>query len=395
MKTFKLLLLIGSLTSLLLTMPVQAQDLSLPEALKSNDGSAISTPDAWSKNRRAEILRLFEDHMYGQVPKDFESIKFRTVSQDKMAMNGKAILKQVAIDVNRKGQSVTINLVLFVPADAEGPAPLFLLINHRGKENTDPTRNFRMEFWPAEEVVARGYAVAAFHVSEVAPDNKKIYNTELLRLYPEQTQQGNGMKAIGAWGWGASRVMDYLQTDADIDARKVAVVGHSRGGKAALWCGAQDERFAIAISNNSGCTGAALARRKMGERVADINKGFPYWFCDNYNEYNNDEDSLPVDQHMLLALMAPRAVYVASASQDAWADPKGEFLSVKYAEPVFKLFSIAPLPAKEQPGVNSPVKSVHLGYHLRDGGHGLFLYDWQRYMDFADAYYNSKRVTKK
>lgn len=382
---------------LLSTFPSRGQtnDLNLPELLQSDAGKQISTTDAWMQQRRSEILHLFEENVYGQVPKDFESIKFKTIGQDKMAMKGKAILKQVAIQVSRKGQSVTINLVMFIPADADGPSPLFLLINHRGKENTDPTRGFKMEFWPAEEVVARGYAIAAFHVSEVAPDNKKIFNTELLRLYPEQTQQPNGMKAIGAWGWGASRVMDYLVQDADIDAKKVAVVGHSRGGKAALWCGAQDERFAITISNDSGCTGAALARRKKGERVADINKGFPYWFCDNYNEYDNKEDSLPVDQHMLLALMAPRAVYVASASQDAWADPEGEFLSLKYAEPVFNLFNIAPLPVKEQPGINSPVKSLHLGYHLREGGHGLYLYDWERYMDFADAYYGRGTFAKK
>ncbi len=370
-------------------------DLNLPDALRGQDGKVVGSKEAWMSTRRPEILNLFAEHVYGEVPKDFDSIKFKQLGGDKMAMNGKAILKQVAIEVSRGGQSLTINLVLFIPSDASGPAPLFLLINHRGKENTDPTRGFKMEFWPAEEVIARGYAIAAFHVSEVAPDNKKTFDTEVLRLYPEQTQKPNGMKAIGAWGWGASRVMDYLVTDREIDRQRVAVVGHSRGGKAALWCGAQDQRFAIAISNDSGCTGAALARRKKGERVADINKGFPYWFCDNYDKFNNNEDSLPVDQHMLLALMAPRAVYVASASQDGWADPEGEFLGLKYAEPVFKLFQIAPLPVKHQPAIHEPVKSAHLGYHLREGGHGLFLYDWERYMDFADAHYGRGISAKK
>ena len=193
----------------------------------------------------------------------------------------------------------------------------------------------------------------------------------------------NGMKTIGAWAWGAMRVMDYFEKDKDIDASKVAVLGHSRGGKAALWAGAQDKRFSIVISNDSGEGGAALSQHLVGETIKDINTNFPHWFCDNYKKFNDNIHSLPMDQHMLLALIAPRLVYVASASEDKWADPVGEFLSMKYAEPVFKLFSLAPLPAQQQPPVNTPVKSRNMGYHLRKGIHNLVLYDWERFMDFA------------
>ena len=365
-------------------------ELGLPELLIGQKGQVINTPDAWNQQRRPELLRLFEDNVYGQMPRDVDSIRFVLTRQDDRAMDGKAVLKEVGIDVYRRGQSIRISLVLFVPAAAAQPPPVFLLINHRDPDNIDPSRKVKSAFWPAEEVVARGYAVAAFQVSDVAADDSATYDQQVLRLYPEQLEKANGMKAIGAWAWGASRVMDYFETDDDVDASRVAVVGHSRGGKAALWCGAQDERFAITISNNSGCTGAALARRKVGERIRDINTNFPHWFCEQYQQFNGKEEELPVDQHMLIALTAPRAVYVASASEDAWADPKGEFLAVKYAEPAFVLFGLAPLPVSEQPPTNTPVASKHLGYHMRAGKHGLEQYDWERYIDFADAYFRGK-----
>ena len=367
-----------------------SENLELPKLLVGEKNQLVNTPDAWSQERRPDLLRLFEDNVYGQMPRDVDSIRFVLTRQDNRAMDGKAILKEVGIDVYRRGQSIRINLVLFVPAAAAQPPPVFLLINHRDPDNIDPSRKVKSAFWPAEEVVARGYAVAAFQVSDVAADDSATYDQQVLRLYPEQLEKANGMKAIGAWAWGASRVMDYFETDDDVDASRVAVVGHSRGGKAALWCGAQDERFAITISNNSGCTGAALARRKVGERIRDINTNFPHWFCEQYQQFNGKEEELPVDQHMLIALTAPRAVYVASASEDAWADPKGEFLAVKYAEPAFVLFGLTPLPVSEQPPTNTPVASKHLGYHMRAGGHGMEQYDWEQYMDFADAYFQGK-----
>lgn len=363
--------------------------VDLPDVLQGKDGKKITDKEVWQKQRRPEIRSLFEENVYGDMPKEFGSIHFKPTSEEKMAMNGKARLKQIAIDVTRNNQSLTIHLVLFIPVNATKPPPVFLLINHREADNIDLDRIVKKEFWPAEDVIERGYAIAAFQVSDVAPDSKETYGQGVLRLYPEQIEKPAGLKAIGAWAWGASRVMDYLVTDRDIDSSKVAVVGHSRGGKAALWCGAEDERFAITIANNSGCTGAALSRRRVGETISAINRSFPYWFCTNYNKFSSKEETLPIDQHMLIALMAPRAVYIASASEDAWADPVGEFLSLKYAEPVFSLFHLSPLPITQQPPVQTPVKSSNLGYHLRKGGHGLYLYDWERFMDFADAYYGS------
>ncbi len=192
--------------------------------------------------------------------------------------------------------------------------------------------------------------------------------------------------------------MDYFETDKDIDEKHIGVLGHSRAGKTALWCGAQDERFALTISNNSGNTGAALSRNKTlrqqkgknrGERVKDINKGFPHWCCTNYKKFNDNEDELPVDQHELIALMAPRLVYVASATEDTWADPEGEFLSCVHAGPVYQLFGLGGVGAMKMPKPQQPLHTGHIGYHIRIGKHDLVEYDWNCYMDFADKHWKN------
>ncbi|WP_082216165.1 glucuronyl esterase domain-containing protein [Dyadobacter psychrophilus] len=352
----------------------------LPPLLKTTAGQEVKSKKMWEDVRRPEILRLFEDNIYGQMPKDYDSIRYTLKNGDRAAMNGKATLKEVAVQVYRNRKSVQINVVMFVPNHAKKPAPVFVLINNRGRENTDPTRKVKSGFWPAEMVIDSGYAVAAFHVSDLAPDNKDTFINGVLQLYPEQLEADNGMKAIGAWAWGASRVMDYFENDKDIDPKNVIVVGHSRGGKASLWAAAQDQRFAVCVTNCSGNTGAALARRQFGERITRINTTFPHWFNNNYKKFNANENQLPVDQHMLIALIAPRPLYATNASKDLWADPTGTFLALKKAEEVYALYGMrSKLPANP-PAINAPVPYAPLAYHNREGEHDLTAYDWGNFI---------------
>ena len=225
--------------------------------------------------------------------------------------------------------------------------------------NTDPTRRERSDFWPAEQVIARGYAIAAIQVSDLAPDDKERYRDGVIRLFEDDAgaRPDTAWAALAAWAWGASRAMDYFETDSGVDAKRVAVVGHSRGGKAALWAGAEDERFALVVANESGEGGAALTRRHFGETLARITDVFPHWFAGKYQSFSGRVDALPIDQHMLLALMAPRAVYVASADEDLWSDPRGEFLSLVHASPVFALWGDRSLAAGDMPPLNRPLVS--------------------------------------
>lgn len=365
-----------------------AQDLKLPDPLLAPGGEKVAT-DQWKASHREYTLEQFRTHVYGRDPVGRpENLSFKVVEFDAKAMDGKATLKRVEIRYSGPKGEGAFMLSLFIPNGVKKPVPTFLLICNRGYENIDHTRKEKSPFWPAERVIERKYAIAAFHNSELDPDKHDEFKNGVHAIFDGEARAKDAWGTIAAWAWGASRVMDYFESDPDIDEKHVAVVGHSRGGKTALWCGAQDERFALTISNNSGCTGAALARNRKGESVARINKSFPHWFCENYNAFNGKEDDLPVDQHQLIALMAPRLVYVASATEDAWADPEGEFLACVHAGPVYELHGLKGVGATEMPKPDSPLQTGHIGYHLRTGKHNLVEYDWDRFMDFADKHWS-------
>lgn len=370
--------------------PADTPAYTLPELLVGSDGRKVTTAQEWQTRRRPEILELFRHHVYGRVPATAYEQSFKVVNEDRNAMGGAATLRQVEITITAAGKSLVIALSLFVPNGARKPSPTFLLICNRPPgENIDPTRLKKSEFWPAEEAIARGYAMAAFFNGDVDPDDKTDigHKDGIHALLDRGGRAPDAWGTLAAWAWGASRCMDYLQTDPAVARDQVAVIGHSRGGKTALWAGAQDERFAMVCANDSGCGGAALTRRRAPkkETVAMINRDFPHWFNANFKAYNDRHEAMPVDQHMLLALIAPRAACVASASLDVWADPRGEFLGLANARPAYQLFGHEGLGANaEMPAIGGAIHGDRAHYHLREGRHNLTLADWTSYMDFAD-----------
>jgi len=355
---------------------------TLPDPLLAGT-HRVRTQKEWPARREA-ILQLFRDTVYGRSPGRPEHVAFSVVEENPRAMDGAATLRRVSIVSLHEGRSHPFELTLFLP-NTPNPAPVFLFINNRQAALTDPSRKEKSGFWPAEQMIARGYGMATFQYGALAPDDKDTFRTGAMKLFeaPGGTPRYT-WGALAAWGWGASRAMDYLVRDARVDAAKVAIVGHSRGGKAALWAGAEDPRFTLVVSNESGEGGAALSRRGYGETVQRINTAFPHWFTAAYKPFNGREADLPVDQHMLLSLIAPRSLYVASADEDLWADPRGEFLSLVESSPVYALFGDAPIAPDAMPALETPLIVGRRGYHVRRGEHDLTPYDWDRFADFAD-----------
>lgn len=354
----------------------------LPELLTSQSGEKTASPGSWIKTRRPELLELFRTNVYGRVPATPYKQSYSVVSEDNNAMDGLAVFRNVAVTINSGEKSLTFHMFLFLPRDNAGPVPVFLLINHRASSDSDPYKSAGTEFWPVKEIVKRGFGTAMYLNAEVDPDKFDEFKNGIHGVL-DKNRNEESWGTLGAWAWGASRCVDYFETVKEIDIKKIAVLGHSRSGKTSLWAGAQDERFSVVISNESGCGGAALARRKYGETVAKINTSFPHWFCLNYRKYGNNEDAMPVDQHMLLACVAPRALYVACADEDLWGDPKGSYLALCHSLPAFRLFDKEISLPETVPALNSPVSSGRTGFHIRNGGHGLNLYDWNNFMDFA------------
>lgn len=382
---------------------------TLPDPLRFENGEPVKTSADWPK-RRAELLGLFEAHVYGKTPVGRPAgMHFEPRKKIDSFLGGKATLEEIRIHFREGDDGPFVDVLLIKPAKpAVGGAPAFVGVNFTGNHgvhpsteitlstvwmresnepekkgqvidhrSTEASRGNQASRWPLEMIVDAGCALATFYYGDIDPDFDDGFENGIHSLFgkPGPAEWGS----IGAWAWGASRVMDYLETDPAIDSKKVAVMGHSRLGKTALWAGAQDERFAMVISNNSGCGGAALSRRRFGERVGRINTSFPHWFADTFHQYNENEAALPVDQHQLIALIAPRLVYVASAVEDEWADPRGEFLSAVHAGPVYELLGKKGLGVKEMPELNAAV-GESIRYHIRSGKHDVTDYDWEQYL---------------
>ena len=385
---------------------------TLPDPLTFADGQPVARASDWPA-RRAEILELFETEVYGKTPEIQLPMEVEAFAEVLNAQDGTIVQQQVIL---RFGEaSPEVNLLIYRPKAATQPVPAFLGLNFNGNHTVraDPGicitgawmrnnadlgvsdnraseqgRGGQADRWAIETILNRGYALATIYYGDIDPDFDDGFQNGVHPLFNDPDREkrvADAWGSIGTWAWGLSRALDYLETDSNIDASKIAVMGHSRLGKTSLWAGAQDPRFALVISNNSGCGGAALSRRRFGETVGRINRSFPHWFCHNFNRYNGKEDQLPIDQHQLIALIAPRPVYVASAVEDLWADPKGEFLAAKHADSVYRLLGTDGLPADQMPDLDQAVMG-QIGYHVRSGGHNVTLYDWERYLDFADRH---------
>ncbi len=393
-------------------------NLPLPDPLICADGTKVTDAKLWQTKRRAEVLGLFQTHVYGRSPAKPANLVYEVTKTDLQALGGKATRKEVAIYLTGKKDGPRLDLQLFVPNGAKGPVPAFLGCNFNGNHAvhadpgitlnprwmrtvrdsknvvnnraTEASRGSEASRWQVEMIIAKGYALATYYYGDVEPDHAEGWKDGLRAAMSKDganTQFApDAWGAIGAWAWGLSRGLDYLEKDKAIDAKKVAVIGHSRLGKTSLWAGASDERFAMVISNNSGEGGASISRRDFGETIAVLNKNFPHWFCGNYKQYTGHPENLPVDMHELAALAAPRPLYIASAQEDTWADPKGEFLAGKLAEPVYALFGKQGTGVAEWPAVNQPVGEF-VGYHVRSGKHDVTAYDWEQYLRFADKHF--------
>lgn len=369
---------------------------TLPDALTFSNGKKVRNARQWARKRRPELFSLFETEMFGKAPGSPEAMSWEELYSDPDALGGLATRREVRVYFD-KGKKNYMTLLIYTPNGVQGKVPAFMGINFYGNEctTTEPgillpeaaktkaygihaphERGASASAWQVETLMRRGYGLVTFCRDDIDPDFDDAYGNGVHPLFYKKGQKfpaPDEWGTIAAWAWGLSRAMDYLETDSIIDATKVAVVGHSRLGKTALWAGACDERIAMAISNDSGCGGAALSRRAVGETVSTINMHFPHWFCANFDKYNDNEAALPFDQHELIALMAPRPVYVASAHGDRWADPAGEQIAAQEAVKVYRLFG------------KDAVKRV--GHHIREGKHAITAEDWAHYLDFADSFF--------
>jgi len=325
---------------------------------------------------RTRVLGSFAENVFGKCPVPTPECSISVTYR-----NGAGRLAEGALNLQWGDAGRDVRLAFAFPR--QKPAATFLLISHNDKVPSEYLES-PDEFWPCRRIAERGYASVVYHAQDVDPDNHLRYAEGVRAMYGgvhEDTDWGT----ISAWAWGASRVLDALGQVPEIDPTRVAVIGHSRGGKTALWAAAQDVRFKMAVSNESGCSGAALSRGTHGETVAQIQEGFPAWFCRRYLRYAGNEGELPVDQHELLALIAPRLLYVASAAEDAWADPEGENLALLAAGRFIRAQGGEPMDPSVVVEVDRQVAGPTVAYHVRTGSHDLTCWDWERFLDFADG----------
>lgn len=403
--TLAFLFLISSLS-----LHAQSNNLSgLADPLVMNNGSKVTNAKQWLK-RRAELMQLFTTEMYGQAPAKPRNMTFKVFDTDKNALGGKATRKQVTVYFNGKPDGPQMDVLIYLPNQIKKPVPLILQLGFGGNQTlTNDTAIKISTSWVGggkgvenhkataanraaapnkdlEMILSRGYGFATIYCGDIDPDYDDGFKNGVHALYPELQGRGDNFSTIGAWAWGLSRALDYMETDKGINAKKVAVFGFSRLGKAAVWAGATDQRFAMVLSNESGAGGVKIFRRGQGESIKHLCTAFPHWFDVNFRKYIDKDTIIPFDQHMVIAMIAPRPIAIGSAEGDKNSDPEGEFLGGVYATPVYRLLGTDGLPTTKFPVLNEPV-SGQIQYHIRPGNHNILTYDWEQYLNFMDKHF--------
>ena len=384
----------------------QVPPFTLPEVLRSVDGKRISTAAEWESNREP-LLELFRKEMYGRRMPRPHKTRYTLLSEKSGALDGLALMRQIEMTFSMEnGREHKAVMLLFIPADAGKAVPVFTGLTFNGNHvvcddpdilvtgtageafrSFDRTPGAQSRRFPLKQLMERSFAVAVCSYHDFFPDDHRGWEESIFSLFfsPEELRpRGRDISAIGAWAWGISRMLDYLETDPLIAADKAAVFGHSRLGKAALWAGAEDTRFKLVCVNDSGCGGAAPSRRLWGETLYSMHRKEEsfgnYWFTHTVKDICKTPEKLSVDQHQLISLIAPRSIAVHSATRDRWADPRGEYLSLWHAGPVYELYGKKSLTGATPPPPDTPVGS-DMSYFLREGSHDLLLSDWECYMD--------------
>jgi hypothetical protein len=381
--------------------------LPLADPLVMNNGSKVTNAKQWLK-RRNEIIQLFTAEEYGRSPARPKDMTFKVFDIDKNALSGKAIRKQVTVYFNGQPDGPQMDILIYLPKQVKKSVPVILQLNFGGNHTLNNDTIIKItKSWvgngkgvvnnkateasrgnspnkDVELILSRGYGFATIYCGDIAPDYDGQFKNGVHALYPELQGRGDNFSTIAAWAWGLSRALDYMETDKEIDAGKVAVFGFSRLGKAAVWAGATDQRFAMVISNQSGAGGVKLFHSGRGETIRHLCTAFPHWFCGNFKKYMDKDTLLPFDQHMLIALIAPRPICIGSAEGDKNSDPEGEFYGAVYADPVYRLLGVQGLSSNKMPGLNEPVAGGRIQYHIRPGNHSIITYDWEQYLNFMD-----------
>jgi hypothetical protein len=368
---------------------------NLPDPLVLQNGKPVRDVDTWFKQRRPELLKLYQTEIYGRVPEGAPKVRFEVAEVDNNAMNGTAVRKEIVGHIGDKPGGLAVHIHLYLPAKTTKPVPVLLHLVFFG--GTPPyvsasatnaaSRPRTSETGPVADILARGYGYATVRYTEIEGDSasNSLALARKLALAPGQAKPApDGWGTISAWAWGTGRVIDYFETDAAVDAKRIAVIGHSRLGKTALWLGAQDPRVALVFASCSGEMGASLARRDFGETVDDVAAIFPWWFAGNFQKYAGHWSDMPVDTHMLIALNAPHPVFVTGGTQDQWADPRGEFLAEVAAGPVYRLVGKKDLGTSEFPPTDTPLLTGELAFNYHTGGHTITATEWKNFLDFAD-----------